>query len=293
MNFNHLYHFHLVAQNGSLKRASEACGLSQSTLSEQMRQLEDYFGTPLFERKAGALRLSAGGRRMRVHTARIFDAAEGLQSAFAEGPPAAHKLLQIGVTSSVCRPIIARHLAGMFRDRSFNTRVRSGNYEFLLNELVTSGLEILVTDQPPEVADDSGVEIAVLQKAALAAVAAPQVAARIGDAGAFPQNLGGTELMTYTPHSPPRWIIDQFLAAHHVEARIVLETDDTHVLGEVIREGAGAGFVPEPSVRREVLEGELVELGRIDEPLKIYGVYVAKDPSPLILEAIAKLSASL
>ena len=62
LNFNHLYYFHVTAVAGSLKAASERLGVTQSTVSEQIRALERSLGVQLFERVPTGLRLTAAGR---------------------------------------------------------------------------------------------------------------------------------------------------------------------------------------------------------------------------------------
>gem|GEM_PF-2046321 len=61
MNFNHLYHLHIIAEEGSLAGAAQRLSLSSSTLSEQLKKIEDFFGTPLFKRSGHGLRLNESG----------------------------------------------------------------------------------------------------------------------------------------------------------------------------------------------------------------------------------------
>ena len=47
---NHLYYFWTVARAGSISRAAGELRVSQPTISEQIRKLEQTLGTRLFER---------------------------------------------------------------------------------------------------------------------------------------------------------------------------------------------------------------------------------------------------
>ena len=64
--------FHGVAQAGSLTRASERMGLSQSALSRQIAALEEALQTPLFHRHARGLSLTEAGE-MLYRTAHEMD----------------------------------------------------------------------------------------------------------------------------------------------------------------------------------------------------------------------------
>ena len=72
LNYNHLYYFHQIAQSGSLAGASENLSVTQPTLSQQLRQLEDHFGCDLFERKGRSLELNKNGKYVYSYTKQIF-----------------------------------------------------------------------------------------------------------------------------------------------------------------------------------------------------------------------------
>lgn len=61
MELRHLRYFQAVAELGSLTRASEKLFIAQPPLSLQIRQLEEEIGTPLFERHARGVSLTAAG----------------------------------------------------------------------------------------------------------------------------------------------------------------------------------------------------------------------------------------
>jgi LysR family hydrogen peroxide-inducible transcriptional activator len=55
MNLRDLRYLLAVAEHGHFGRAAEACGISQPTLSVQVRKLEELFGVTLFERTSKAV----------------------------------------------------------------------------------------------------------------------------------------------------------------------------------------------------------------------------------------------
>ncbi|WP_216601417.1 LysR family transcriptional regulator [Vreelandella azerica] len=62
LNYHHLYYFWQVAKSGHLTRTAEALHVSQSSLSHQIRQLEERLGQALFIREGRRLILSEAGR---------------------------------------------------------------------------------------------------------------------------------------------------------------------------------------------------------------------------------------
>ena len=57
-NFNHLFYFYVVAKEGSIKLAAEKLHISQPTISDQIKLLEEHFQCSLFERRNRALFLT-------------------------------------------------------------------------------------------------------------------------------------------------------------------------------------------------------------------------------------------
>src|SRR5689334_3622490 len=55
LNYHHLLYFSLIAHEGSLTRAAAKLHVTHSTLSVQLRALEEFLGGPLFERRGRSL----------------------------------------------------------------------------------------------------------------------------------------------------------------------------------------------------------------------------------------------
>jgi len=64
LELRHLRSVVAIAETGSISKAGKRLNLSQPALSHQMKALEDYLGTELFQRKSNPLRLSNSGQRL-------------------------------------------------------------------------------------------------------------------------------------------------------------------------------------------------------------------------------------
>lgn len=73
INWNHLYGFYEVARAQSLKRAAEILKLAPSTLSEQLKKIEQCFNKKLFVRSSKGLFLTNEGRTLFEHSRTIFE----------------------------------------------------------------------------------------------------------------------------------------------------------------------------------------------------------------------------
>ena len=61
LELRHLRYLVAVADAGSFTRAAERIFITQSTLSQQIRRLEQIVGTPLLHRRREGLRLTTAG----------------------------------------------------------------------------------------------------------------------------------------------------------------------------------------------------------------------------------------
>src|SRR5215218_9076162 len=67
MNLRDLRYLLAVAEHGHFGRAAEACGISQPTLSVQIRKLEELLGVSLFERTSKTVTPTVACERLLGH----------------------------------------------------------------------------------------------------------------------------------------------------------------------------------------------------------------------------------
>jgi len=96
--------FNAIAQQGSLSAAAQMLGIKRSTVSHQLKSLEDRIGTALFIRTTRSINLTEAGRALARSSGPAFEQlADGLESALTVGH-AARGTLRLAI------PEIAYHL---------------------------------------------------------------------------------------------------------------------------------------------------------------------------------------
>ena len=64
MKLRHLRYFVAASEHGSFRKAGAALGVQESTISRQIRDMEDGLGSSLFQRHSGGVSLTVAGQRL-------------------------------------------------------------------------------------------------------------------------------------------------------------------------------------------------------------------------------------
>ncbi len=126
----------VVARHRSLRRAAEALGIRQSTLSRRLRDLEDRVGTPLFERSNGGTRPTVAGGEF-LHTAqRLIDEVNASLLRLKNHGRSEGGILTIGVYASLSTGPFHALLAEHYRRFSLvNLHIFDGGRDDLISGL--------------------------------------------------------------------------------------------------------------------------------------------------------------
>ncbi len=93
-----------------MKAAADRLGVTQPTVSEQLRILERALGVQLFERTPTGLRLTQAGRDAYEHTTAMFLAGERLVEVLGQTMASPVVALRVGVSASMSRTMAADFL---------------------------------------------------------------------------------------------------------------------------------------------------------------------------------------
>jgi LysR family transcriptional regulator, transcriptional activator of nhaA len=282
LNFNHLYYFHVTAAEGSVKAAADRLGVTQPTVSEQLRILERSLGVPLFERTGTGLRLTERGRQAFEHTTTMFLAGERLASALGHTTVKTPLALRVGVSSAVSRTIAADFLMPVLLFEHCRPSIRTGDFTDLLRELRAHELDLLIGETEPIEAARPHLELAVIHRPTLLAVAHPDLVPRDDW-----QNLS---LLEYSSASAYHWEVDNFLREKGLRPKPMGELDDAFLMLEAVARGGFVAFVPKSVARSAVRLGRVRPLATLrPTSAGVFALYQSADPVELVRDAVGKL----
>ncbi len=152
MTFKQLEAIYWVAHLGGFSQAAQKLHTTQPAVSKRIRELEEVFGTPLFDRTLRSARLTAKGEEMFAIAKELLDRREKAIERFVEAEPPERRL-RIGVTELTAMTWLPRFVNGVqarFPRTLFEPDVDDSFS--LRNKLLLDHLDIVVL---PDLFEDS------------------------------------------------------------------------------------------------------------------------------------------
>lgn len=134
-----------AAEAGSVSGAARALSISQSSVTEAIRGLEDDLGVVLFDRQARGILLTHKGSAFLRHARKILAEVASARSAFQDEAEAATGRLSLGVTSLVAGYVLSDILARYRRAfPQIELNVIEDNGDYLQHLLIGGELDVAV-----------------------------------------------------------------------------------------------------------------------------------------------------
>jgi aminoethylphosphonate catabolism LysR family transcriptional regulator len=135
--------FHLVADAGSFSLAARTAGLSQPTLSAQVRALEASYAVDLFHRRGRGVRMTPAGQSLFTLTTRLMTAEEEARALLTEGRALTRGHLRVSADSAYhVMPILAE-LKRLHAGLTFTLKI--DNSATVLEHLTEHAADVAVT----------------------------------------------------------------------------------------------------------------------------------------------------
>lgn len=284
LNYNHLYYFHVTAVEGTVAAAAQRLGVTQPTVSEQLKALERTLGVALFERTPTGLRLTAAGRLAFEHTAVMFRASERLVESMGYAPSNMPRTLRIGIGSATARTTAIDFFLPLLAIERCVPWIRSGDALELLRALRDRDLELVLSETEPPEAARQGLVLARIDRVSLVAVSPPSLEPE--------PDWRDVGLVIYRASSSFRWEVEAFLEQRRLRPRIAAETDDALFMLEAAARGGCVAFVTRSIARDAIAAGRVKCIDQIDtDHLGIHALYQDGTSAELARHAVDVLVA--
>ena len=282
LNYNHLYYFHVAAVEGTVAAAAHRLGVTQPTVSEQLRALERTLGVSLFERTAQGLRLTDAGRLSFEHTSVMFRAGERLVESLGKDDQVVPRSLRVGLSGAVARSVTTDFLMPLLALSDCMPSIQLGDCANLLRGLRASELDLVLCETEPAEAARRGLEVATIDDTTLVAVCAPSIEPS--------EDWSNVNMLQYRASCSYRWEVETFLQRSGYRPHVAAEVDDSLFLLEAAARGGYVAFVPRSIARDAIANGRLCVLAKIPTAHSgVYAVYQNVDSADLARRAVEVL----
>ena len=257
LNYNHLFYFWMIAREGNVTRAARHLRLSQSTLSAQLKQLEDNLGQPLFDRAGKTLKLTPAGQVAFQYANHIFEAGRELLDTFRNRPVSRLPLIRIGAVSPLSKNLQYDFIAPVLQAAEARVVAVQRNLSELLSELQNHRLDLILSDMPARTDQPADLTNHLLGAMPVYLVGKPPF--RIPKI-LFPAWLAGIPLILPSRQSTLRAEFDTLLDRAGIVPDICAEADDMALIRLLALSGAGLALVPEIVVQDELEDRKLLRI---------------------------------
>jgi LysR family transcriptional regulator, transcription activator of glutamate synthase operon len=235
-----------IARVGGFRRAADELDMSQATLSEQIKLLEQELGVRLFERGGRNLALTEAGRVLLERAERVLEEVKAAQDEMLEFAHLDRGQLIVGTMTGNGPFFLPGFLAAFMRlhpnvDVTLVERVSGVLFKLLENREIHVAC-LLVPAEGAEV--PPGISTRQVFSRDLVAVVSPQH--RLANQRSVTlEELAGERLILTSPDEAPRRVIDRAFRSRGLEPLVSFEADDPMTLIGLAAEGIAIGITGE------------------------------------------------
>jgi DNA-binding transcriptional LysR family regulator len=249
--------FITVAENLNFSRTASLLGLSRTTVTTQIQDLEDRLGVRLLQRNTRSVSLTEAGQAYKDALTGIISQAKEAEREAKSYQDERIGTIRISVSPDLGQQYLATIVATYIRDNPEINVVMDLSLEPV--DLVEKGFDIAIrgTMSLPD-----SLVIRKLASCALVLCASPDYLNNAPDIFA-PQDLNKHACLHFVPLSwGQTWRFTRSANGEELSIQLAprLETNDSISLREAARAGAGVALLPEYVVRADIDRGYLVHL---------------------------------
>jgi len=259
--------FHTVARLLSFTKAAESLHMTQPAVTFQVRQLEEYFNTRLFDRTHNRISLTDAGKRVYEYADQIFDLYAKMDNAVRDMTGEISGVLILGASTTIAEYMLPA-LLGNFKKKypDVNVHLKVSNSDGIVSMVENNDIDLGV------------VESAVLNKNLvvencrndrLVAIVPPQHEL------SNQRQVRLKDLLKYAyiareEGSGTREVIEEYLAGAGLkptDVHVAMELGSPEAIKGAVEAGMGVSIVSEVTIHKELELGTLVVL-ELELPLE-------------------------
>jgi DNA-binding transcriptional LysR family regulator len=270
--------FMTVVESGGFSAAAQKLYMSQPSVSNHVRNLEQSLQTTLIDRSGPRIRPTAEGEVLVEYARRVFMLTEEAVAAIREVSGVQTGRLEVGGTTTVGTYLLPRLLA-RFRERheGIECDIVVGNNGQIIKRILDGELGIAIVAGQPG-APQLRTETVLDERLMLVAAPDHRLAARSADGSAAapisPSELASERFLLREPGSQTRDLQEAALIGWDLDDMAKADMWGPETIKQSVAAGLGISLISEHAIDAEVREGRL-SVVEVDPPLRSRPVVVA------------------
>ncbi|TMN23174.1 selenium metabolism-associated LysR family transcriptional regulator [Lentibacillus cibarius] len=256
MNIDHLKVFHVLAKNNSFSNTSKVLHISQSSVSKQIRQLEEELYTKLFDRTTKKVQLTSEGEILLESAERIFKEINRVKNKLASLSETVHGDLVIGASLTLGEHILP-YVLGEYQKQYPNVHLdmKVDNSEHIIERLKSKQIDLAFIQSSsyyPEFAQQLFLEDELV-------IIAPQkfIYPEFDSVNEYitPDMLLTLPIIIREQGSGTRQVIEEQLQNNQFDPKqlnVLLELENTESIKAAVESGLGISIISKASVQKEL-----------------------------------------
>jgi len=248
--------FQTVASHGSFTKAAEELFITQPTVSNQMKQLTQTVGMPLFEQIGKQLYLTDIGRELLASCQEIFEQLDRFEMIVADIKGTKQGRLRLAVVTTA--KYFVPRILGYFCQKypKVDVALEVTNHQNITRRMLENQDDLYILSQPPQ-------DIPVYSKALMdnpLVLVANKNHPLAGEKNIPIKRLTDEAFIMREQGSGTRKAVQKLFAKHKISVKVRLELNSNEAIKQAIAGGLGISVLSEHTLYRESSELELTTL---------------------------------
>ncbi|MDH3559575.1 MAG: LysR family transcriptional regulator [Gammaproteobacteria bacterium] len=259
--------FHTVARLLSFTKAAESLHMTQPAVTFQVRQLEEYFNTRLFDRTHNRISLTEAGKRVYEFADRIFELYAEMENAVRAMTGEISGVLIIGASTTIAEYMLPA-LLGDFKKKypDINVHLKVSNSDGIVHMVENNDIDLGVVEAPVM---NKNLVVEECRKDRLVAIVSPQHPLAAQQKVRMPELLEAAYI-DREEGSGTREVILEYLSKLGMnvsDVNVSMELGSPEAIKGAVEAGMGVSIVSEVTIHKELQLATLVAL-ELDPPLE-------------------------
>lgn len=264
INFELYKIFYHAGRHLNFTRAAEALFVTQSSVSQSIKQLEGHLGVLLFIRNRRKMQLTKEGEMLHTHISQAYDLIRTAERHMQQTKEMNYGEIRLGASDTICRYFLLDYIKKFHEDYP-NIRINITNQPSLksLTDIADGKMDFGIVNLPEGVRP-KGVNITEIKGFEEVAITTDKFSDRLPGRPSV-EDLRDFPLITLTPNTNTRQYLNSFFNAHNETLTPEFELKSIDLIIDFVRIGLGIGFVMKDAVPKE--ESSPIRVIRLKETL--------------------------